>query len=161
RLTARLLHHLADKEAEQALLAAAISGDLALVCGEDLVDDRCKLAGVRDRRLGEVPVRTKARLCASRHGRRECLTRDLTATLDELTRRLDRDEVGLGEVTVVLGFLLRAVQREPAGRRVEVQGLLDDVAAGLVDGDLALDLRLDPLRDEAKGVDVLELGTRP
>ena len=39
RLALRLLHHLADEEAEEALLAAAVGGDLARVLLQDPVDD--------------------------------------------------------------------------------------------------------------------------
>ncbi len=47
RLPAGLLHHLADEEAEQALLAAAVRLDLAGVGGEDGVDERLELATCR------------------------------------------------------------------------------------------------------------------
>ena len=48
-------------------------------------------------------------------------SRELAAQpLDELRRRLDRHEVGLGEVAVVVGLLLRAVHREPVGVGVVV-----------------------------------------
>src|SRR5438034_1018353 len=57
RLPARLLHHLAHEEAEQALLAAAVGLDLLLVLAEDPVDHRVELAHVRDRGLGEVALR--------------------------------------------------------------------------------------------------------
>ena len=46
RLAAGLLHHLADEEAEQALLAAPVRLDLAGVGGEDRVDERLELGGV-------------------------------------------------------------------------------------------------------------------
>src|SRR5690242_21447679 len=46
-------------------------------------------------------------------------------------------------------------------RSVEVQGLLHHRLARLAQGDLALDLRVDALHEEAEGVHVLELGLRP
>ena len=45
-------------------------------------------------------------------------------------------------------------------RRVEVVRLLQHLAPALPDGDLALDLGLDPARDEVEGVHVLDLGAR-
>ena len=83
-----------------------------------------------------------------------------TQPLDELGRRLDRHEVGLGEVAVVVRLLLRPPGGERARRRVEVVRVLLDRAAGLPDVDLALDLGLDPARDEVEGVHVLDLGSR-
>ena len=80
--------------------------------------------------------------------------------LDHLGRRLDRDEVGLGEVAVVLRLLLGAQRRRVLLAGHEVERLLLDLAAGLVDRDLAPDLALDPLRCEVERVDVLELGAR-
>ena len=44
---------------------------------------------------------------------------------------------------------------------VEVVRVLLDRAAGLPDADLALDLGLDPARDEVEGVHVLDLRARP
>src|SRR5581483_742916 len=55
-LALRLLHHLADEEAEQALLAAAEGLDLAGVRGQDPLDERSELGGVGDRLLGQVLV---------------------------------------------------------------------------------------------------------
>ena len=77
--------------------------------------------------------------------------------LDQLGGRLDRDEVGLGEVAVVVGLLLRAPRRERAAAGVEIVRLLDDLSAGLVDGGLPCDLGVDPLGDEAERVHVLQL----
>src|SRR3954463_15653019 len=64
RLAARLLHHLSDQEAEQALLAGAVGGRLLLVGGDDLVDHRVELGFVRDERLPEVVLGLEAGLCA-------------------------------------------------------------------------------------------------
>ena len=80
--------------------------------------------------------------------------------VDELGRRLDRHEIGLGEVAVVVRLLLRAPRRERPGRRVEVVGLLLDLASRLPDADLPLDLGLDPARDEVERVHVLDLRAR-
>src|SRR5262249_10300936 len=53
RLAPGLLHHLADEEAEQALLAATVRLDLGLVLAEDPVDHRVELTGVADRAVRE------------------------------------------------------------------------------------------------------------
>ena len=74
--------------------------------------------------------------------------------------RLDGDEVGLREVAVVVGLLLRAPRGQRARRSVEVVCLLLDLAARLPDADLALDLGVDPARDEVEGVHVLDLRAR-
>ena len=76
---------------------------------------------------------------------------------DQLRGRLDRDEVGLGEVAVVVGLLLRPPRGQRAAAGVEVVGLLHDLAAGLVDRDLPRDLGVDALGDEAERVHVLQL----
>ena len=55
-LALRLLHHLADEEAEHALLAAAVGLDLLRVRGDDGVDRRAELGLVADRGLREVVV---------------------------------------------------------------------------------------------------------
>ncbi len=81
--------------------------------------------------------------------------------VDELAGRLDRHEVGLREVAVVVRLFLRAPSRERPGRRVEVVGLLLDLAARLPDPDLALDLGVDPAGDEVERVHVLDLRARP
>ena len=78
----------------------------------------------------------------------------------QLRRRLDGDEIRLGEVAVVVGFLLGAASRERPGAGVEVVRLLLDLATGLPHADLSLDLRLDPARDEVERVHVLDLRTR-
>ena len=78
--------------------------------------------------------------------------------LHELTIRLERHEIRLRQVAVVLRLLLRAERRSRLVGGVEVHRLLHDLPARLVDLDLALDLALDPLRREAERVHVLELG---
>ena len=71
RLALRLLHDLADEEAEEAFLAATVRSDLAGVLLEDPVDDRLELAGVRDGLLREIRISREAGLGrASRSPRR-------------------------------------------------------------------------------------------
>src|SRR5262249_39015535 len=77
---------------------------------------------------------------------------------DELGRRMQGHEVGLRKVAVVLRLFLRAQRRRVLMRRVEVERLLLDRAAGLVHGDLALNLLEDALGGEVERVHVLELG---
>src|SRR6185436_3854632 len=209
RAAAGLLHHLADEEAEEALLAAAVLLDLPRVGSEDPVDERPELGRVGDGLLRQVRLGGEAGVARTRHRLVECLPRDAVARLDELRelgrvdggrvdaragelvhddvrdgapvarrrlveriapgrheplrggevellleaadprtrelaqlrphpldelcRRLDRNEVGLREVAVVVGLLLRAPRGEPAGVDVEVVRLLDDLLAGLPD----------------------------
>ena len=73
---------------------------------------------------------------------------------------LERHEVGLRQVAVVLRLLLRAQRRRRLVAGVEVHRLLHDLAARLVDLDLPLDLALDALGREVERVHVLELGAR-
>ena len=79
---------------------------------------------------------------------------------DELGRRLDRDEIGLGEVAVVVRLLLGPSGGELPRCGVEVVGLLPHLVSRLPDTDLPLDLGLDPARDEVERVHVLDLGPR-
>ena len=81
--------------------------------------------------------------------------------LDHLGGRLDRHEVGLGEVAVVVRLLLRAPRRQRPGRHVEVVRVLLDLAARLPHADLAGDLRLDATGDVRERVHVLDLAARP
>ncbi len=81
--------------------------------------------------------------------------------LDELGRRLDRHEVGLGEVAVVVGLLLRAVHGEAVGVGVVVVRRLDERLPRLVRGDLLAERRLDRAADERERVHVLDLPARP
>ena len=86
---------------------------------------------------------------------------DLAAqALDQVIRRVNGDEIGLGEVTVVLRLFLRTHRRRVFVAGIEVQCLLIDRAALFVDADLARDLALDSLRSEAERVHVLQLGAR-
>ena len=67
--------------------------------------------------------------------------------VDERRRRLDRDQIGIGEVAVVVCLLLRAPCREPVVGDVVVVGVLLHLAARLPDLDLAGDLGVDALCD--------------
>ena len=78
--------------------------------------------------------------------------------LDPLAGDLDGDEVGIGEVAVVVRLLLAAHRAGGAALGVVEAGLLHHPAALLDELGLALDLVLDRLLDEAEGVDVLDLG---
>ena len=73
---------------------------------------------------------------------------------------LERQQVGVGEVAVVVRLFLRAHRPGLALVRVVEPGLLLDRAAVLEDGDLAAGLVLDRLRDEAHRVHVLDLAAR-
>ena len=88
-LAAGLLHHLADEEAEQALLAAAVLLDLAGVRGDHRVDDRVELADVADGLLGQVRLGAEALVAGVRERLVEGGARDLGAGRDEL-RELGR-----------------------------------------------------------------------
>ncbi len=81
--------------------------------------------------------------------------------LDQLGRGLDRHEVGLGEVAVVVRLLLRPARRQRPRRDVEVVGVLLDLAARLPHRDLPRDLRVDAAGDVAERVHVLDLAARP
>src|SRR5437764_7611688 len=83
-LTVRPLHDLADEEAEQPGLAAAIGLDLALVLREHLVDDRLELRRVRERLLREVRVGAEPLVSRVRDRVVEGLAWDLLACSDEL-----------------------------------------------------------------------------
>ncbi len=70
-------------------------------------------------------------------------------------------QVRIGEVTVVVGFLLAAHGTGFVSVRVVQAGLLNDLTAVFDQVDLALDLAVDRLLDEAERVDVLDLAARP
>ena len=99
RLAAGLLHHLADEEAEQALLAALVGGDLAGIRVEDPGDDRLQLGRVGDGLLREVRRGREARLRDLAERLVERGARDPVARLDELRqlRGIDRVAVDAGE----------------------------------------------------------------
>ena len=75
--------------------------------------------------------------------------------------RRDRDEVGLGEVAVVLRAFLRAHAVRDPRRLVPVPGLLHDPPAGLEQLDLAFDLVVDRAAERAQRVHVLDLDAGP
>src|SRR5215211_8719565 len=77
-------HDLADEEAEQALLPAAVRLDLARMCREHLVDDRPELRGVRDGGLGEVAVGGEVGVARVRDRLQERSARDALAAVDQL-----------------------------------------------------------------------------
>src|SRR4029453_5125532 len=54
-----LLHHLADEEAEKALLAGAVRLDLIRVRGQHLVDERLEVAGLSDLTVAEGALSRK------------------------------------------------------------------------------------------------------
>src|SRR5207302_5990531 len=80
--------------------------------------------------------------------------------LDELPRRLQWHEVGLGEVAVVVRLLLRAVHGQMVRVRVVVVGRLLELLAALVRRDLLADRRVDSTPDERERVHVLQLPAR-
>src|SRR5207248_9626713 len=84
RLSLCLLHHLADEEAEQPLLAAAVGLDLAGVAGEDAVDERLQFGSVADQRLAEIRLRAELRIAALRERAHERLTWDRRTRRDHL-----------------------------------------------------------------------------
>ena len=78
-----------------------------------------------------------------------------------LGRRCDRDEVGLGEVAVVVRFFLRAARDRAAACFVPVPGLLHDRVAELARSDLPARFVLDRLHERSQRVQVLDLAARP
>ncbi len=79
---------------------------------------------------------------------------------DKVHRQLERQQVGIGEIAVVVRFFLGAHGARLALAGVEQPRLLVDLAAGFEDVDLPARLDLDRLADEADGVDVLDLAAR-
>ena len=75
-------------------------------------------------------------------------------------RQLQRQKIGIGEVTVIVRFFLGAHGARRAGFRIEQARFLVDLAAVLQNVDLAARLVLDGLADEADGVDVLDFAAR-
>src|SRR5690606_39695713 len=103
--------------------------------------------------VGETPRLLQT---AATHGRR--LGQGGPQRLDELRRGLDRQQVGLGEVAVVVGIRLGTTSGCGAAVFVPVAGLLGDRATGGEDRGLTLDLVAHRALDGAEGVDVLRLG---
>ena len=135
-------------------------------------DDVRRLDGARARCDGLVPEPVES--TCDEHGRPLEVQRRLDASnpsrrrlghlrpngVHELRGGLDGNEVGLGEVAVVVGLLLRASRGERPRPGVEVVRLLQHPVARLPHADLTLDLGLDPARDEVEGVHVLDLRPR-
>ena len=76
-------------------------------------------------------------------------------------RRIQRDEIGLGEVPVVVGLLLRAQRGGPPLVLVPVPRLLHHAAPVLEDRGLPPDLVLDGAAERPERVEVLDLAARP
>ena len=72
----------------------------------------------------------------------------------------ERQQVGVGEIAIVVGLFLRAHRPGLAPARIEQARLLQDLAAVLEDLDLPSRLVLDRLLDVAVGIDVLDLAAR-
>ena len=79
---------------------------------------------------------------------------------DERLVELERQQVGVGEIAVVVRLLLGAHRARLAALRIEQAGLLLDGAARLEQLDLAARLVLDRAADEAHRVQVLDLAAR-
>ena len=80
--------------------------------------------------------------------------------IDEGLRKLQRQQVGVGEIAVVVRLFLGAHRAGLALIRIEQPGLLINAAAILENADLTPSLMFDRLTDEADGVDVLDLAAR-
>src|SRR2546421_1321152 len=78
-----LLHHLADEEAEQTLLAAAERLDLSRIGGQDPVDQRLELCRVTDRLLVQNILDVEHRRRARSKRRVVRIARDLVTRLDD------------------------------------------------------------------------------
>src|SRR5690606_17521015 len=105
--------------------------------GDGRLDDvhEPAVADVLVLQVGEAPFRLQPAATGDR------LLRQRRAQLvHQLPRRLHGQQVGLGEVAVVVGIRLRATGRGGAGVLVPVTGLLGDRAAVGEDLRLALDL---------------------
>jgi hypothetical protein len=76
---------------------------------------------------------------------------------DPVRRNDQRQQVGIGEVAVIVRVLLAPHHPRLAGIRVEEHGGLRDLAAFLDFADLPLDLVVDGFLEEAEGVQVLDL----
>ena len=103
--------------------------------------------------VGEVPLGLETPATDGRG-----LGKSRAQFFDELGRRNDRQQVGLGEVAVVVGVGLGSTGRGLPRVFVPVPGLLRDRSAVVEDGGLALDLVADGPLDAAQRVDVLRLG---
>ncbi len=80
------------------------------------------------------------------------------AFLQEIVGKLDRKQVRVREVAVIVRFFLGAETSGFGLVRVPQAGFLDDRTAGLEQIDLAVRLMLDRGHDESDRIDVLGLG---
>src|SRR5205085_2374241 len=72
----------------------------------------------------------------------------------------EREQIGIGEVAIVMRLFLRAHRPRLAGAGVEQARFLFDRATAFDDVGLAARFVFHSLRDEAHGVDVLDLAAR-
>ena len=82
------------------------------------------------------------------------------AFLEEGVVELEREQVGIGEIAIVVRVFLRAQGPRHPLVGVEQPGFLDHRSAALDQLDLALGLMLDHRHHEAHRIDVLGLGPR-
>ena len=73
---------------------------------------------------------------------------------------LERQQIGIGEIAVVVRLFLGAHRPRLAFVRIEQAGLLLDCAAFFDHADLPPSLMLDRLADEADRIEVLDLAAR-
>ena len=113
--------------------------------------------GDEDRRvIGGKPILAhESGLLGVRHFRQIARQRS-----DEGVVELERQQIGIGEIAIVVRLFLRAHRTRLAACGIEEARLLLDLAAILDDGDLTARFRLDRLADEADRVDVLDLAAR-
>ena len=78
-----------------------------------------------------------------------------------LLRRLDRNEIGFGEVAVVVRLFLRTTGDRATLLLVPVPRLLHDLLAGLRQRPLPFGLVVDRTQQRTQRVEVLDLGARP
>jgi hypothetical protein len=81
--------------------------------------------------------------------------------IDERIVQHQRQQVGIGEVAVIVGFFLAAHGAGFALVRVVQPGFLHHLAAGFDQVDLPLDLELDRPLDEAERVEILDSARVP
>src|SRR5262245_6831517 len=144
-------------EAPEQLVDHPVGGDLAIapLC-HGLEEVRALPLGHQDPGIvgGELELAHEARLLGVGQLRQIPLQ-----ARDVVLGQLERQEVGVGEVTVVVRLLLGAHGARGALGGVEEPRLLLDHATVLDDVDLASGFGLDRLANEADGIDVLDLAT--
>src|ERR1700722_20977230 len=79
---------------------------------------------------------------------------------DEAFVEFERQQVGIGEIAIVVRLLFRAHRTRLAARRIEQPRLLIDGPAVLDDPNLTARLDIDRLADEADGIDVFDFAAR-